>query len=675
LRTLAVERPFSSGCPLTRASPTKSTWNLYASRDQIAAMTNDSSTSPAVAAAPISPRPKDSLPVLMLGAIGVVYGDIGTSPLYALKESFIGPHPLAVDPLHIFGVLSLIFWSLMLIVTAKYVFVAMRADNRGEGGSFALLALISRHLEGKRGTAALVILGVLAASLFYGDAMLTPAISVLSAVEGLTVVEASLEPLVLPISVAILVALFLIQSRGTARVGLLFGPIVLIYFATLATLGVVNIAAHPEILGVLSPHWAVEFFAYDTRLAFLAMGSVFLAVTGAETLYADMGHFGRKAIGVSWLTLVYPCLMLNYMGQGALLLGTPEAVANPFYLMAPEWARLPLVLIATAATIIASQAVISGAFSVTHQAIQLGFLPRLRTLHTSEKAAGQIYIPAINWGLLAMVLVLVLGFGESTRLASAYGISVVGTMLITTVMLASLLFKVWRWNRWLASGTVGLFLLVDGVYFASNITKIPDGGWFPLVVAAVLFTVLTTWATGRKLMRERLDESALPLPIFIKSATASAHRVRNTAVFLSASEEGVPSALLHNLKHNQVLHQRVLILTVRVEEVPFADPGRRLEVHDAGSGFYRIILHYGFMEEVDIPRDLAGIDSIGEPFNMMSTSFFLGRQKLIPSKDYPGMALWRERLFAWMTKSSESAMEFFKLPTNRVVELGSQVQI
>ena len=638
-------------------------------------MTNDSSTSPAVAAAPISPRPKDSLPVLMLGAIGVVYGDIGTSPLYALKESFIGPHPLAVDPLHIFGVLSLIFWSLMLIVTAKYVFVAMRADNRGEGGSFALLALISRHLEGKRGTAALVILGVLAASLFYGDAMLTPAISVLSAVEGLTVVEASLEPLVLPISVAILVALFLIQSRGTARVGLLFGPIVLIYFATLATLGVVNIAAHPEILGVLSPHWAVEFFAYDTRLAFLAMGSVFLAVTGAETLYADMGHFGRKAIGVSWLTLVYPCLMLNYMGQGALLLGTPEAVANPFYLMAPEWARLPLVLIATAATIIASQAVISGAFSVTHQAIQLGFLPRLRTLHTSEKAAGQIYIPAINWGLLAMVLVLVLGFGESTRLASAYGISVVGTMLITTVMLAFLLFKVWRWNRWLASGTVGLFLLVDGVYFASNITKIPDGGWFPLVVAAVLFTVLTTWATGRKLMRERLDESALPLPIFIKSATASAHRVRNTAVFLSASEEGVPSALLHNLKHNQVLHQRVLILTVRVEEVPFADPGRRLEVHDAGSGFYRIILHYGFMEEVDIPRDLAGVDSIGEPFNMMSTSFFLGRQKLIPSKDYPGMALWRERLFAWMTKSSESAMEFFKLPTNRVVELGSQVQI
>ncbi|HEX8301430.1 MAG TPA: potassium transporter Kup [Sphingomonas sp.] len=611
----------------------------------------------------------------MLGAIGVVYGDIGTSPLYALKESFIGPHPLAVDRLHIFGVLSLIFWSLMLIVTAKYVFIAMRADNRGEGGSFALLSLISRHLKGKKWNAGLVVLGVLAASLFYGDAMLTPAISVLSAVEGLTIVEAGLQPLVLPIAVTILIALFLIQARGTARVGAIFGPIVLIYFATLATLGIANIVKHPEIFGIVNPYWAFAFFRYDPQLAFLAMGSVFLAVTGAETLYADMGHFGRKAIGLSWVTLVYPCLMLNYMGQGALLLDTPEAVANPFYLMAPEWARLPLVLIATAATIIASQAVISGAFSVTHQAIQLGFLPRLRTLHTSEKAAGQIYIPSINWGLLAMVLLLVLGFRESTRLASAYGISVVGTMLITTIMLGFLIFRVWRWNRLAATGVIGLFLLIDGIYFASNITKIPDGGWFPLVVAAVLFTILTTWAAGRRLMRERLGESDVPLPVFIKSAAASAHRVRGTAVFLSASPEGCPSALLHNLKHNQVLHDRVLILTVKVEEVPFSEAGKRLEVHYAGEGFYRIILHYGFMEDIDIPRDLARVDSIGEPFNMMSTSFFLGRQKLIASAERPGMAMWRERLFAWMMKSSESAMEFFKLPTNRVVELGSQLEI
>jgi len=638
------------------------------------AMAQDSNPPPVVDTAPIPHGPKESLPILMLGAIGVVYGDIGTSPLYTMKESFIGPHPMAVDRLHIFGVLSLIFWSLMMIVTIKYVVVAMRADNKGEGGSFALLSLISRNLEGKRWTAALVMLGVLATCLFYGDAMITPAISVLSAVEGLTVVEARLEPLVLPISIGILIGLFLVQTRGTARIGTIFGPIVVVYMAVLATLGISNIVNHPEVLGALNPLWGVRFFAANPATAFLAMGSVFLAVTGAETLYADMGHFGRRAVAYSWLGIAYPCLMLNYMGQGALLLGNPAAVENPFYLMAPEWARLPLVFIATAATIIASQAVISGAFSVTHQAVQLGFLPRLRTLHTSEKAVGQIYIPAVNWGLLIMVIALVFGFRESTNLASAYGIAVTGTMLITTVMLGFLVFQVWRWNRWLAAGTIGLFLAVDGIYFASNITKIPDGGWFPLVVAAVLFTVLTTWATGRRLMRERLEEFALPLPVFIKSAAASAHRVRGTAVFLSASPDGIPSALLHNLKHNQVLHERVLILTIKVEEVPYV-AGTRLEVDDAGEGFYRVMLHYGFMEEVDIPRDLAGIQSIGEPFNMMSTSFFLGRQKLIASKEQPGMALWRERLFAWMSKSSESAMEFFKLPTNRVVELGSQLQI
>jgi KUP system potassium uptake protein len=630
---------------------------------------------PHIPASLAPPTPRDRLPVLMLGAIGVVYGDIGTSPLYALKESFVGPHPLAVDRLHVFGVLSLIFWSLMLIVTVKYVFVAMRADNRGEGGSFALLALISRHVEGRAATATLVALGVLAASLFYGDAMLTPAISVLSAVEGLTIVNPAMEALVLPIAVVILIALFLIQSRGTAKVGALFGPIVLIYFAALAILGVVNIAARPEIVGILNPLWAVRFFMHDTHLAFLAMGSVFLAVTGAETLYADMGHFGRRAIAFSWLGLAYPCLMLNYMGQGALLLVDPSAAENPFYLMAPEWARLPLVLIATFATIIASQAVISGAFSVTHQAVQLGFLPRLKTLQTSEKAAGQIYIPAINWGLLVMVLMLVLGFGESTRLASAYGISVIGTMLITTMMLAFLVFHVWRWNRLLASAIIALFALVDGTYFASNIAKIPDGGWFPLAMAAVLFTVLTTWATGRRLMRERMDEEDLSLEQFIASAAKSVHRVRNTAVYMSASSTTIPSALLHNLKHNQVLHERVLLVTIMVEEVPQVEPGLRAEVVDAGHGFYRVIIHYGFMEDVDIPRELAALDSMGRPFDPMSTSYFLGRQKLIPSPDHPGMARWREGLFAWMSRSSESAMESFKLPTNRVVELGSQLQI
>ncbi|HYC95205.1 MAG TPA: potassium transporter Kup [Sphingomicrobium sp.] len=611
----------------------------------------------------------------MLGAIGVVYGDIGTSPLYTMKESFVGPHPLAVDPLHIFGVLSLIFWSLMLIVTLKYVFVAMRADNKGEGGSFALLSLISRNLEGKRWTKSLVIMGVLATCLFYGDAMITPAVTLLPAIEGLAVVEASLQPLILPITIAILIGLFLIQRHGTAKVGRLFGPIVLTYLVVLAALGIAKIIERPDILGALNPSWAVAFFLNDPRLGFLALGSVFLAVTGAEALYADMGHFGRRAIGLSWLTVAYPCLMLNYLGQGALLLQSPEAASNPFYLMAPEEWRLALVGLVTLACIVASQAVISGAFSVTHQAIQLGFLPRLRTLHTSEKAVGQIYIPAVNWTLLAMVILLVLGFKESTRLASAYGIAVTGTMLITTIMLGFLVFQVWRWNRILAGAVIGLFFTVDLIFFASNITKVADGGWFPLLVAAIGFTILTTWATGRALMRARLEEGELPLPVFIKSAAGSANRVRGTSVFLSASPDGIPSALLHNLKHNQVLHERVLILTVKVEEVPYVEPGKRIDVHDATMGFYRVILHYGFMEEVDIPADLARIDTIGEPFAMMSTSFFLGRQKLIVSKDVPGMALWRERLFAWMMKSSESAMEFFKLPTNRVIELGSQLKI
>ena len=624
-------------------------------------------------AAPAATR-QHGLPTLMLGAVGVVYGDIGTSPLYAMKESFVGPHPLVVDRLHIFGVLSLVFWSLMLVVTLKYVLVAMRADNKGEGGSFALLALISRNLGERRWTAGLVVLGVLAAALFYGDAMLTPAISVLSAVEGLTVVQSSLAPLVVPVAIVILIGLFFVQSRGTGSVGAIFGPVVLVYFAALALLGAGNILHRPDIVQALSPHWAVRFFAADPKLAFLAMGSVFLAMTGAETLYADMGHFGRRPIAFSWLGLVYPCLVLNYLGQGALLLDTPAAVENPFYLMAPDWARLPLVLVATLATIIASQAVISGAFSVTHQAVQLGFLPRLRTAHTSAKAAGQIYIPAVNWGLLAMVVLLVLGFRQSTSLASAYGISVSGTMIITTIMLGVLIVQVWKWRRWLALLTIGLFGLVDGAFFASNITKVLDGGWFPLVVAAIIFTILTTWATGRRLMRRQLEKDALPLDIFVRSV-AAVHRVRGTAVFLSTAPDSVPSALLHNLKHNQVLHERVLILNVKVEDVPHVAPADRLEVRAVARGFFAVVLHYGFMDEVDIPADLARIRSCGDGFDMMRTSFFLGRQKLIAAKEQPGMALWRERLFAWMMKSSESAMEFFRLPTNRVIELGSQLRI
>jgi KUP system potassium uptake protein len=618
--------------------------------------------------------PQDGLPKLALGAIGVVFGDIGTSPLYALKESFVGHHPLPVDRVHVFGVLSLIFWTLMMIVTVKYVLIVMRAHNKGEGGSLALLALISRKLSGKKWTAGIVMLGVLATALFYGDAMITPAISVLSAVEGLTVVQASLQPLVIPISVGILIALFLIQKRGTAQVGAIFGPIILIYFATLATLGAINIAQHPEIVAILNPYWAFNFFAIDPHLAFLALGSVVLAVTGAETLYADMGHFGRKAVAVSWLYVALPCLMLNYMGQGALLLDNPAAAENPFFLMAPEWARLPLIFLATFATIIASQAVISGAFSVTQQAVQLGFLPRLKIMHTSAKAVGQIYIPAVNWGLLAFVVMLVLGFRSSSNLAAAYGIAVTGTMFITACMIGILTFKVWRWNPWLAGLVTGTFLLVDGAYFASNLTKIPDGGWFPLLVGLIAFTFLTTWATGRRILREQMRESSMPLDVFIKSSKSSVHRVPGTAVFMAADPSGVPHALLHNMKHNKVLHERVMILTVLIADVPYVDEERRIEVQDLGEDFWRIVLHYGFMQEIDVPAAMARVDQCGPAFRPMDTSFFLGRQTLIPSTR-PGMAIWREHLFAWMVRNSESAMEFFKLPTNRVIELGSQVEI
>jgi KUP system potassium uptake protein len=619
--------------------------------------------------------PQEGLGRLALGAIGVVFGDIGTSPLYALKESFVGHHPLAVDRPHIFGVLSLIFWTMMLVVTVKYVFLILRADNKGEGGSLALLALINRKSgAGRRWTAGVVMLGVLATALFYGDAIITPAISVLSAVEGLTVVEARLAPLVLPIALGIMVALFLFQSRGTAKVGAIFGPIVLVYFGTLAVLGAVNLVRHPEIVGILNPYWAFNFFALDPRLAFLALGSVVLAVTGAEALYADMGHFGRKAISVSWLYLVFPCLMLNYMGQGALLLDDPAAAKNPFFLMAPEWARLPLVVIATLATIIASQAVISGAFSVTQQAVQLGFLPRIKITHTSEKAAGQIYIPSVNWALLAFVILLVLMFRQSTNLAAAYGIAVTGTMFITACMLGVLASSVWGWNCWLMVAVVGVFLIVDGAYLASNLTKIPDGGWFPLLVGAVTFVLLTTWAKGRRLVRARLDESAMPMKLFIDSAAESATRVPGTAVFMAASSEGVPHALLHNLKHNRVLHERAIILTVSVQEVPYVDEADRLEVAELGRGFWRVVLRYGFMQEVDVPAELKRLEVGGAPVRMIETSFFLGRQTLIAS-ERPGMAIWREKLFAAMVRNAESAMEFFKLPSNRVVELGSQVEI
>lgn len=618
---------------------------------------------------------------LMVGAIGIVYGDIGTSPIYAFRETFAGHHELAPDALHIYGILSLIFWSMMIIVTIKYVSIIMRADNKGEGGSLALLALISRtNNDRKRWTAGIVMLGVFATALFYGDSMITPAISVLSAVEGLTTVNPSFERWVIPLAIAILVCLFAIQKRGTAKVGLMFGPIMLVYFAVLATLGVMHIVDHPQVIpAMLNPMNAVRFFAEEQGKAFIAMGSVVLAVTGAEALYADMGHFGRRPIKYSWLVFVMPALLINYMGQGAMLLAMSpeqavETVKNPFFFLAPEMLRLPLVILATLATIIASQAVISGAFSVTQQAIQLGFIPRLRILHTSETAAGQIYIPLINWALLFMVILLVLMFQSSSNLAAAYGIAVTGAMAIDTVLIGAVFFSLWKWPAWKAWSLLIIFAAIDLAYFGANLLKVPDGGWFPLLIGAIAFTLLTTWARGRKLMLDRMKEASLPIEVFIKSASTSATRVAGTAVFMTSSASGVPHALLHNLKHNKVLHERIFLLTVKIEDVPFVQGEGRVETKDYGDGFYRIIIRYGFMEEVNVPAELTAIKTCGDATKMMDTSFFLSRQTLLVSAK-PGMSIWREKLFAWMLRNAESAMEFFKLPTNRVVELGSQVEI
>ena len=625
---------------------------------------------------------QSSIVKLCVGAVGIVYGDIGTSPIYAFRETFAGHHPMAPDALHIYGVLSLIFWSMMIVVAFKYVTIIMRADNKGEGGSLALLALISRA-SGRTArvrTPMIVLLGVFACALFYGDSMITPAVSVLSAVEGLKTVDPRFGDFVLPIAIAILVGLFAIQSRGTARVGALFGPIMLTYFFVLSALGIAYITLQPGIvLQTIDPLNAVRFFADNPLQGFLALGSVVLAVTGAEALYADMGHFGRKPIGISWLVFVMPALLLNYMGQGAMILSmspaeAAEAIKNPFFVLAPEAYRLPLVILATMATIIASQAVISGAFSVTQQAMQLGFIPRLRILHTSASAAGQIYIPIINWALLVMVIALVITFQSSSNLTAAYGIAVTGAMFIDTCLLSVLLLTIWKWRLWVVLPLLALFFFVDIAYFAANLTKVPDGGWFPLLVGVVIFILLTTWAKGRQLMIERMNEAAMPISIFIKSAAGSAARVPGTAVFMTTTPDGIPHALLHNLKHNKVLHERVMLLTVKIEDVPYVEEDKRFDLKDLGSGFYRLIIRFGFMQETNVPEALQRVESCGPQFKMMDTSFFLARQTLIAAAR-PGMAVWREKLFAWMLRNAESAMEFFKLPTNRVVELGSQVEI
>lgn len=627
---------------------------------------------------------KASTLTLAVGAVGVVFGDIGTSPLYAFRETFASHHGapgISPDAAHIHGVLSLVFWSMMMVVTVKYVLTIMRADNGGEGGSLALLALIKRTSSKAGWTAPLILLGVFATALFYGDSMITPAISVLSATEGLQYIVPGFKPWIVPTAVAILFGLFAIQSRGTDRVGKLFGPIMLCYFTMLATLGVMHLSVNPAIiLETINPLNALRFFALDGFVAFVALGSVVLAVTGAEALYADMGHFGRKPISLSWMTFVFPALMLNYMGQGAMILSasSPEAAAalvkDPFFLMIPDIVRVPVIILALFATIIASQAVISGAFSLTQQAIQLGFIPRMEIRHTSAAAAGQIYIPVINWGLMVMVILLVLFFQSSTNLAAAYGIAVTGAMFIDSLLLAAVLFAMWRWPLWKAVPLVAVFLIVDIAYFSANLIKVPQGGWVPLLIGFVIFTLLTTWSRGRELMRQSMTESALPIEIFAKSAHGSSTRVPGTAVFMASTNSGVPSALLHNIKHNKVLHERVLILTVQVRGMPYVDEAERYDCKSLGNGFYRVTIYCGFLEETDVPKLLSTLTLCDGAFDMMQTSFFLSRQTLLASAK-PGMAIWREKLFAWMLRNAASAMAFFKLPTNRVVELGSQVEI
>ena len=614
--------------------------------------------------------------MLMLGAIGVVFGDIGTSPLYTMREVFSAQHVRRHELDAVLGLLSVVFWSLIIIVTLKYVTLIMRADNRGEGGILALTALVSGRLTREsRLRWWLVGLGIFGAAMFFGDAMITPAVSVLGAVEGLEVMTPALKPFIVPLALVILVALFAIQRRGTGSVGALFGPICALWFVALALLGANQLVADPTVLKALWPGWALEFVVAKPLVAFLSLGAVVLAVTGTEALYADMGHFGATPIRRAWLLFVLPALVLNYFGQGALLLANPKAIANPFYLLAPPWALIPLVILATAAAVIASQAVISGAFSITRAAVQMGYCPRIAIRHTSEKTIGQIYVPFINWTLLIAVALLVVGFQGSSALAGAYGIAVTMSMLIDSILIYFVMRRMWRWPSYVALAIAVPLVLIDAAFLASNSLKIPDGGWFPLLIGGVVFTLLTTWKRGRKVLFDRLSEDALPLKEFIQSIElAPPVRVEGTAVFLTSTPDRVPHALLHNLKHNKVLHERVVFLTVVTREIPFVALDERIEIEELGCDFYRMLCHYGFKEEPDVPDLLEQAGRTGFPFEMMETSFFVSRETLIASVR-PGMARWRERLFSSMSKNAVKASDFFHVPANRVVELGTQVEL
>ena len=618
---------------------------------------------------------KKTLP-LAFAAIGVVYGDIGTSPLYTLREVFAGSHPLPLTPGNLLGILSLVFWALFIVITLKYVSFMMRADNRGEGGIMALIALTLRAVKRhERLRWVLMSLGLFGAALFFGDVVITPAISVLSAVEGLKVAAPALGSYVVPITLAVLVVLFMVQVRGTASMGALFGPVMCLWFLVLATLGLISIVAEPSVLRAVNPMYAVQFFLDHHWYGVLALGAVVLAVTGGEALYADMGHFGRRPIRLAWLWFVWPALLLNYFGQGALLLRDPTATQSPFYLLAPSWGLYPLVALATAATVIASQAVISGAFSVTRQAIQLGYCPRLTVIHTSAREIGQIYIPLVNWGLLAGVVLLVLAFRSSSHLAAAYGIAVTGTMAIDTILAAVVAATLWSWGRFAAIACAVAFLVVDLAFFGANVVKLFHGGWVPMVIAVAMFTLFSTWKRGRELLLQRLGRGAIDLDSFLAGIAAHPlHRVPGTAVFMTASLEGVPHALLHNLIHNKVLHERVVLLTVTNEDVPSIPAEERIALEPLAENFYRILLRYGFKDEPDVPAALQACGAMGFEFNLMETSFFFSRETLISTK-VPGMAQWREKLFISMARNAAGAMTFFRIPTNRVVELGSQVEL
>ena len=618
---------------------------------------------------------RSSLSALVLGAIGIVYGDIGTSVLYAVKTVFADGH-VALTPANIYGILSIFFWTLTVIVSIKYVMLVLRADNHGEGGTAALLALASNAVKDKPVLRRrLLIVGMFGAALFYGDGVITPAISVLSAVEGLEVVSPKFTKYVVPLTLVILLALFMVQKRGTGGIGKFFGPITLVWFVAIGVLGAIQISSNPSILKALSPHYALMFMWASPGVTFLILGAIVLCVTGAEALYADMGHFGKRPIRLAWFAVVMPALTLNYFGQGALLLTTPAAVKNPFYLMMPEWALLPMVVLATAATVIASQALISGAFSATKQIIQLGYLPRLQMTHTSIKEAGQIYIPFINWALFGAIVLAVIFFKSSEALATAYGIAVCGNMLITTVLTFYVVRYGWKYPLSLCIASTGIFFVIDFAFFASNMLKFVEGGWFPILVAGAIFTLMVTWKEGRYILNQKLREDAIELPSFLEAVFVSPPvRVEGTAVFLTAAPGTVPNALLHNLKHNKVLHENNLFVTVRNHEVPWIGLGKRLEIESLGHHCWQVVVNYGFKNDPDLPKALQQIKGRGCELDAMSTSYFLSRDTVVPAVG-GGMAQWREKLFAQMHRNAGSAADFLNLPNNSVVELGSKIEI